>query len=70
MHQSLKAKVEQYAVTSNFEGHSITNLKVLTIFYDFCVCAVFPAIVAQTMRWQLKGTQRRLYKSCATLIEK
>jgi len=26
--------------TSNFTHHSITNLKVLTIFYDCCVCGL------------------------------
>ena len=26
--------------TSNFTHHSITNLKVLTIFYDSCVCGL------------------------------
>ena len=43
--------------TSNFKAHSIANLKVLTIFYGCSVCAVFPALVAQTMTRQFKATK-------------
>ena len=32
------AKVRHSAITSNFKRHSITNLRVLTIFYDCRVC--------------------------------
>ena len=68
--QKSLAKFQHYAVTSNFKGHSITNLKVLTIFYGCSVRTVFPAIVAQTMTRQFKATQSRLHKPCATSIEK
>ena len=41
LHPIVMAKIQHHTVTSNSKCHSITNLKVLTIYYDCCVCVFF-----------------------------
>ena len=46
--------------TSNFTHHSITNLKVLTIFCDCCVCGLSCDCGLNCMRRRLEEMQARL----------
>ena len=48
--------------TSNFTHHSITNLKVLTIFYDCCVCGI-------SCDWGLNSETAFIRNATARIVE-